>query len=87
MVLTKDLLNLIILIQSYKYLIVSENVVFKTNRDWYSETKMYYYSINKEILNNIGISTNNYDFENILGFKITSEMMSSKYDELSRFEF
>lgn len=86
------LLDLIIMVQAYKKLIICEGIFNETHKtgekkDWYKETEKYYHNIDNDILKEYGLSKNIISYERVIGYKVTEEMMSTLFEDLSKFEF
>lgn len=89
---SSGLLDLILMVQAYKQLIICEGIFNETHKtgekkDWYKETEKYYHNIDNDILKRYGLSKNIISFERVMGYKVTDEMMSTLSDELNKFEF
>lgn len=75
---TKKKLNLIILMQSYQYFLVSEDMFNNNERNYLNELWRYFLTIDKDILKELGYSHNNKSFNDILNFEVTDELMNSE---------
>lgn len=85
----KLLLDLIVMIQDYKRWKISEGVFndhFRKKSDWYEETKRYYSSIPSEYLAKLGLKKNIQDFEKVLNYPVTCEMLNATEEELEQME-
>lgn len=87
MQLNEKLLNIIDVVQSYKWYRIREIKILDLNRDWYKETEDYYYNLPRKLLDEVGLRKNNFDFERVIRFKITDEISSTEYKDLGRFDF
>ena len=91
MKLNRGLLELIIMVQDYKKYVASKNAYNQAHGlselNWYHETEMFYYAIDKEILNKYGLLRNLASFEKVYNFVVTDEIMNTNYGELGKFIF
>jgi len=87
MQLNADLLNLILLVQSYKNLKIDESIFLKKESNWQRETERYYYSLGKKTLGKLGLNTSKHCFERVLDYQVTNKMLSAESNELSKFTF
>jgi len=86
------LLDLILMMQAHKKLIVRESIFNDTHgtkikKDWYKDTQKYYYNIDGDILRLYGLSKNIISFEKVIAYKVTPEMMDTDIHKLDKFEF
>lgn len=91
MKLTKPLLLLISLIQSYvKYNIdlgILEENSGDNKTDWYSKANEYYYSLDEKYFEAAGIKQNKWYLEQIIHYDISNEIDKTEYHELDKFTF
>ncbi|MBG9776171.1 hypothetical protein [Brevibacillus laterosporus] len=85
--LTKELLELIRMVQSYKEFMLNKSIFEqshfgKASFNWYKETQNYYESLNSDILVKYRLFKNNDSFEKIISFKVPEEMRSCMFEEL-----
>jgi len=85
--LNENLLGLIIMIQDYNKLKRSEKMFYKNDSDCYRETMIYYNSVDDEMIKELGLKKNRIDFEKIIHFEVTEEIMDTLYSELEKFTF
>ena len=90
MMLSPELLSLIIMVQDYRSLVISENQFRETHKveigeDWITATQKYFFGIDKSILRKYGLSQNNNSFEIVSGFIVTDEMRKTDSKDLHKF--
>lgn len=87
MTLTKELLDVILVVQSFKAYKMRESRILNNKLDWFKQTERYYYDLPAELLSKIGLKKNMYDFEKVLSFKITDKVLRTECDQLAQFNF
>lgn len=87
MEMNENLLNLIVMVQSYSELKKSERMFCKNEIDPYKETMTYYNSIDDELIKSLGLKKNRIDFEKIYYFEVTEEITGTLYSDLNKFSF
>ena len=89
--LSMGLLDLIVMVQTYKKLIIRESLFNKAHglegKDWHEETERYFNNIDNSILQQYGLVKNIVSYEKVINYKVTSEMLKTEADKLSRFQF
>jgi len=89
--LSEGLLNLIIMVQDFRQLRISENMFkhihgISHNSDWLKETEKYFFAINKEILAQYGLCHNHDSFEKVERFPVTQEMRNTESNDLGKYK-
>ena len=51
------------------------------------KTKEYYFNMDDDVLNSVGLKKNNFDFDRILMYKLTDEINNTEFYQLEKFEF
>ena len=88
MKLNKEILNTVLAVQYYKKHKIAEGILLNTkNRDWYTPTEEYYHSLPDYILEKAGLKKNINDFEKVLNYNVTDEMLSTLFSGLWIFDF
>jgi len=91
--LNAQILNLVVMVQSYNKAISDQNMFYNLMgkqeliKDSYKLTQKFYNAIGDEMLKTMGLSTNNISFEKVMGYRVTKEMTNTLYDDLEKFEF
>ena len=88
---SEGLLDLIIMVQDYRKLLISEMSFKKAHnlpceKDWYSRTQAYFNSIDDSVLNQYGLCKNHISFDAVTRFEMTKEMLSTKMEDLGKFK-
>ncbi|MFA6105906.1 MAG: hypothetical protein WC725_04955 [Patescibacteria group bacterium] len=82
--LTKKLLSIIIAVQDYAKYHRSHNIMLRNNNIqetsyWFEETRDYYFGLPTKILKNAKLKPSTDDFEYVLSFKVTPEMLKIEF--------
>lgn len=86
--LNKDLLSIIIAIQSKKQFSINESILGLDNsEDWLQVVQDYYYNLPDDLVHNNGLKKNQYCFDALLNFNLTPYIMKTKSSKLGNFEF
>lgn len=73
--------------QDYKNYLISENILFCEEKDWYKKVKEYYYNIPDSIFNKSVLIKNKHDLDKCIFFELTDSIMNSDAKDLSKFKF
>jgi hypothetical protein len=93
MKMNEKLLGLIHLVQTYRDLLIRENMLHESfgqeipNKDWWKECWQYYIELPQEYLDELNLRKNTLDFESVVNYKLTDEMLMCEYKYLNRYEF
>lgn len=94
MKLNETLLYIIATVQEYKKFLATKNHLEaitqtgeKGKMDFYKKTKEYYFNMDDDVLNSVGLKKNNFDFDRILMYKLTDEINNTEFYQLGKFEF
>lgn len=88
--LNKKILDVILTIQTYAQFKRREARTLGKDLsvyDWEKDAEEYYYNLPNEILKGLRLRKNKLDFEKVLYFKVTDEIMSTEVEKLNQFRF
>lgn len=84
----ETLLDLITYIQSVKKQAISKSQLTKDeNVNWLKITRDTYYELDKTFFEKAGILQNTYNFEKILSYQVTDDILQAEYAQLGKFLF
>jgi glutaredoxin-related protein len=86
-----DMLNIVIAVQRLKSFMIADSAIREAagqeSPSWFKSADAYYSEIPDSVTKVAGLHKNRSDFEKILAFQVTDEMMKTNIHNLSRFQF
>jgi hypothetical protein len=86
-----DMLNIVIAVQRLKSFMIADSAIREAagqeSPSWFKSADAYYSEIPDSVMKVAGLHKNRSDFEKILAFQVTDEMMKTNIHNLSRFQF
>jgi glutaredoxin-related protein len=86
-----DALNIIVAVQRLRSFMIADSAIREAAGQeapsWFKSAESYYSEIPDCVMNVAGLHKNRSDFEKVLNFKITDEMLKTNHNKLSQFEF
>lgn len=86
-----DALNIILAVQRFRGFVIADNAIREAagqeTPSWFRSAEAYYSEIPDCVMNVAGLHKNRSDFEKVLNFQVTDEMLKTNHKRLSQFEF
>lgn len=89
LILSKELLNVLVVIKDKKALCISESMlnVLGEKEDWYRELRRYFYHLPRSIFERTGLQRNELCFRSICHLTIPKDWLETESDRLAQFSF
>ncbi|WP_114947262.1 hypothetical protein [Microvirga calopogonii] len=86
-----DTLNIIVAVQRLRSFMIADSAIREAagqeNPSWFKSAESYYSEIPDCVMKVAGLHNNRSDFEKVLNFEVTDEMLKTNHNKLSIFEF
>jgi len=86
-----DTLNIILAVQRLQSFMIADSAIREAagqgSPSWFKSAESYYSEIPDCVMKVAWLHKNRSDFEKVLGFQVTDEMLKTNHNLLSRFEF
>lgn len=86
-----DMLNVILAVQRLRSFMIVDSAIREAagqeSPGWFRTADAYYSKIPDSVMKVAGLHKNRSDFEKVLAFQVTDEMLKTNHNKLSRFEF
>ena len=86
-----DMLNVILAVQRLRSFMIVDSAIREAagqeSPSWFKTADAYYSEIPDSVMKIAGLHKNRSDFEKVLAFQVTDEMLKTNLHKLSRFEF
>jgi hypothetical protein len=86
-----DTLNIIVAVQRLRSFMIADSAIREAagreSPSWFKSAESYYSDIPDCVMKIAGLHKNRSDFEKVLNFQITNEILETNHNQLSRFEF
>jgi hypothetical protein len=85
------MLNVILAVQRLRSFMIVDSAIREAagqeSPSWFKTADAYYSEIPDSVMKVAGLHKNRSDFEKVLAFQVTDEMLKTNHNKLSRFEF
>jgi hypothetical protein len=85
--LNREALIILQAVQAHKQFTIADIPVHPDAGNWHARTRQYFRDLPDELMKAAGIHKNEADFECVLDFVITDEMLNAEFEKLGRFSF
>jgi glutaredoxin-related protein len=86
-----DTLNIIVAVQRLRSFMIADSAIREAagqeTPSWFKSAESYYSEIPDCVMKVAGLHKNRSDFEKVLAFEVTDEMLKTNHNRLSQFEF
>jgi hypothetical protein len=86
-----DTLNIILAVQRLRSFMIADSAIREAagqeTPSWFKSAESYYSEIPDCVMKVAGLHKNRSDFEKVLNFQVTDEILKTNHNKLSQFEF
>jgi glutaredoxin-related protein len=86
-----DTLNIILAVQRLRSFMIADSAIREAagqeTPSWFKSAESYYSEIPDCVMKVAGLHKNRSDFEKVLNFQVTDEILKTNHNRLSQFEF
>jgi hypothetical protein len=86
-----DTLNLIVAVQRLRSFMIADSAIREAagqeTPSWFKSAESYYSEIPDCVMKVAGLHKNRSDFEKVLNYQVTDEILKTNHNQLLRFEF
>ncbi|EIM30375.1 hypothetical protein [Microvirga lotononidis] len=86
-----DMLNIVLAVQRRRSFMIADSAIREPagqeSPSWFKSVESYYSEVPDCVMKVAGLHKNRSDFEKVLNFEVTDQMLTTNHNKLSQFEF